>query len=166
MPLAPWLTNLSKSYNWRTLKNLLCWIFQEMKFLAGLVRIGHLSRNELIDVLHMLFPGKTEESILEILSKIYQEESPLNWKEGTRDPEKHKWEFFQWFSSCPIFIGGLGAISFHRLILIFVCDKKSITKIVCNSNELFHLIFVSSLYMCWFFFFFSPIGFSVDVADY
>ena len=61
-----------------------------MKFLAGLVRIGHLSRNELIDVLHMLFPGKTEESILEILSKIYQEESPLNWKEGTRDPEKHK----------------------------------------------------------------------------
>ncbi|GFS14925.1 limbin, partial [Elysia marginata] len=61
---------------------------QEMKFLAGLVRIGHLSRNELIDVLHMLFPGKTEESILEILSKIYQEESPLNWKENRDHPDK------------------------------------------------------------------------------
>ncbi|RUS90472.1 hypothetical protein EGW08_001740, partial [Elysia chlorotica] len=65
---------------------------QEMKFLAGLVRIGHLSRNELIDVLHMLFPGKTEESILDILSKIYQEESPLNWKDSQNNPNQHKLE--------------------------------------------------------------------------
>ncbi|XP_059163330.1 trichohyalin-like [Physella acuta] len=46
---------------------------QEMKFLAGLVKIGEFERNELLDVLHMLFPRKTEEAITEMLNKIYVE---------------------------------------------------------------------------------------------
>ncbi|GFO40994.1 limbin, partial [Plakobranchus ocellatus] len=66
---------------------------QEMKFLAGLVKIGQLSRNELVDVLHMLFPGKTEESILEILSRIYPDETPLTrWEDKTKNPSDHKME--------------------------------------------------------------------------
>ncbi|XP_005098587.1 myosin-9 isoform X2 [Aplysia californica] len=47
---------------------------QELHFIAGLVKVGKLSRNELTDVLHMLFPGKTEESISEMLNKIYEED--------------------------------------------------------------------------------------------
>ena len=48
----------------------LCCALQELAFVAGLVRVGCFNQNELLDVLHMLFPGKTEEDIQEILQRI------------------------------------------------------------------------------------------------
>ena len=48
----------------------LCCVLQELAFVAGLVRVGCFNQNELLDVLHMLFPGKTEEDIQEILQRI------------------------------------------------------------------------------------------------
>jgi hypothetical protein len=37
---------------------------------AGLVRVGAFADNELLDVLHMLFPRKTEEEIKQILERL------------------------------------------------------------------------------------------------
>ena len=48
----------------------MCCALQELAFVAGLVRVGCFNQNELLDVLHMLFPGKTEEDIQEILQRI------------------------------------------------------------------------------------------------
>ena len=40
--------------------------------MAGLVRVGCFEQNELLDVLHMLFPGKTEEDIQHVLALIME----------------------------------------------------------------------------------------------
>ncbi|KAH9510198.1 hypothetical protein Btru_043739 [Bulinus truncatus] len=53
---------------------------EELKFLAGLVTIGNFERDELLNVLHMLFPHRTEEAILDILNKICQEDKKSNTK--------------------------------------------------------------------------------------
>ena len=58
----------------------LWFVVQEFGFISGLVRIGNFSSNELVDVLHMLFPGKTEEAIKELLDKIHEED-----KENDKD---------------------------------------------------------------------------------
>ncbi|KAK7484926.1 hypothetical protein BaRGS_00023846 [Batillaria attramentaria] len=50
---------------------------QELAFVAGLVRVGDFQQNELLDVLHMLFPGKTEEEINQVLQNI---------QDGTKKP--------------------------------------------------------------------------------
>ena len=47
-------------------------VLQELAFVAGLVRVGCFDQNELLDVLHMLFPGKTEEDIQQILGRIME----------------------------------------------------------------------------------------------
>nr|KAG5698070.1 hypothetical protein BaRGS_016718 [Batillaria attramentaria] len=49
----------------------------ELAFVAGLVRVGDFQQNELLDVLHMLFPGKTEEEINQVLQNI---------QDGTKKP--------------------------------------------------------------------------------
>ncbi|XP_076436466.1 limbin-like [Babylonia areolata] len=51
---------------------------QELSFVAGLVRVGCFQENELMDVLHMLFPKKTEEDIKQVFAMIM---------EGTHKPE-------------------------------------------------------------------------------
>ena len=38
--------------------------------MAGLVRVGAFEENQLRDVLHMLFPGKTEEDVHGLLTTI------------------------------------------------------------------------------------------------
>lgn len=43
---------------------------QELAFIAGLVQLGAFHQNELLDVLHMLFPTKTEEAIQTLLARI------------------------------------------------------------------------------------------------
>lgn len=53
---------------------------QEMQLLSGLVKVGKFGRNELTDVLHMLFPGKTEEAVSVILNQIYEEDGSTNQK--------------------------------------------------------------------------------------
>lgn len=51
-----------------------------MQLLSGLVKVGKFGRNELTDVLHMLFPGKTEEAVSVILNQIYEEDGSTNQK--------------------------------------------------------------------------------------
>ncbi|CAL1547304.1 unnamed protein product [Lymnaea stagnalis] len=43
---------------------------KELEFLSGLIKIGGFERNELLDVLRMLFPGKTEKAITDMLNII------------------------------------------------------------------------------------------------
>ena len=46
---------------------------QELAFLAGLVRVGAFDKDELMDVLHVLFPNKTKEEIQKVFSHITNE---------------------------------------------------------------------------------------------
>ncbi|KAI8789816.1 trichohyalin, partial [Biomphalaria glabrata] len=55
---------------------------EELKFLAGLVTIGSFEQHELLNVLRMLFPLRTEEAIIEMLNKIYKEDAKLSTKKG------------------------------------------------------------------------------------
>ncbi|KAK7110982.1 hypothetical protein V1264_014771 [Littorina saxatilis] len=59
---------------------------QELEFVAGLVRVGCFQENELLDVLHMLFPGKTEEDIQRLLLTI----TAGTQKPADKDPKKLK----------------------------------------------------------------------------
>lgn len=43
---------------------------QEIQFLNGLVRLGKFKVNELDNVIHMLFPTKTEQEQKDLLSKL------------------------------------------------------------------------------------------------
>ncbi|KAL8610097.1 hypothetical protein ACOMHN_024563 [Nucella lapillus] len=43
---------------------------QELAFVAGLVRVGAFQENELMDVLHMLFPNKTEQDLQQVFTQI------------------------------------------------------------------------------------------------
>jgi Ca2+-binding EF-hand superfamily protein len=42
-----------------------------MEFIAGLVRVGTIPKEELESVLRMLYPGKSEAEFKEIFDKIY-----------------------------------------------------------------------------------------------
>ncbi|KAK7010029.1 trichohyalin [Biomphalaria glabrata] len=55
---------------------------EELKFLAGLVTIGSFEQHELLNVLRMLFPLRTEEAIIEMLNKIYKEDAKSSTKKG------------------------------------------------------------------------------------
>ncbi|XP_076460984.1 limbin-like [Babylonia areolata] len=53
---------------------------EELAFVAGLVRVGRFNQSELLDVLHMLFPSKTEDDIQQLLARI---------TEGAEKESKH-----------------------------------------------------------------------------
>ncbi|CAG5125921.1 unnamed protein product, partial [Candidula unifasciata] len=53
---------------------------KEIQLLSRLVKIGKFSRSVLLDVLHILFPGTTEETVTELLNQICQEDSSTNKK--------------------------------------------------------------------------------------
>lgn len=42
-----------------------------MEFIAGLVRVGTIPKDELESVVRMLYPGKSEEEFKEIFDKIF-----------------------------------------------------------------------------------------------
>jgi hypothetical protein len=48
---------------------------QELGFISGLVRLGAFQKEELLDVLRMLFPLRQETEIAEIFTQIYDEEA-------------------------------------------------------------------------------------------
>ncbi|XP_053407084.1 trichohyalin-like isoform X2 [Mercenaria mercenaria] len=54
---------------------------QEMDFIAGLVRVGTIPKEELESVLHMLYPGKSEAEFKEIFEKIFDPRTQA--KQGT-----------------------------------------------------------------------------------
>ncbi|XP_041369582.1 limbin-like [Gigantopelta aegis] len=58
---------------------------QELQFISGLVKVGSFKKDDLVHVLHMLFPGKTSEDIKEILEKIYNEKEAAN--QSAKHPE-------------------------------------------------------------------------------
>ena len=42
-----------------------------MEFIAGLVRVGTIPKEELENILHMLYPGKSEKEFKEIFDKLF-----------------------------------------------------------------------------------------------
>jgi len=42
-----------------------------MEFIAGLVRVGTIPKDDLESVLQMLYPGKSEQEMKEIMDKIF-----------------------------------------------------------------------------------------------
>ncbi|XP_052705818.1 limbin-like isoform X1 [Crassostrea angulata] len=44
---------------------------EELRFIAGLVRVGSFDQQELIDVLHILYPQKTDTEIQAVMKEIY-----------------------------------------------------------------------------------------------
>ncbi|XP_052251546.1 trichohyalin-like isoform X1 [Dreissena polymorpha] len=51
---------------------------QEMEFIAGLVRVGTIPKEELESVLRTLYPGKSEEELKDILGKIFDPKLQTN----------------------------------------------------------------------------------------
>lgn len=49
----------------------MCCLFQELRFIAGLVRVGSFDQQELIDVLRILYPQKTDTEIQAVMKEIY-----------------------------------------------------------------------------------------------
>lgn len=45
--------------------------FQEMEFIAGLVRVGTIPKECLESVLNMLYPNKTDTEIKEVMDRIF-----------------------------------------------------------------------------------------------
>lgn len=45
---------------------------QELDFLSALVKVGNYDKAELINVLHLLFPGKSHDQINGMLAKLYE----------------------------------------------------------------------------------------------
>ncbi|XP_061180109.1 trichohyalin-like [Saccostrea echinata] len=64
---------------------------EELKFIAGLVRVGSFDQTELVDVLHLLYPQKTDAEISAVMKEIYdpnfkphaQEVPPLSRRDST-----------------------------------------------------------------------------------
>ncbi|XP_078310950.1 uncharacterized protein LOC111136197 isoform X3 [Crassostrea virginica] len=64
---------------------------EELKFIAGLVRVGSFDQQELVDVLHLLYPQKTDDEIKKVLQEIYdpslqpptKDVPPLSRKDST-----------------------------------------------------------------------------------
>ena len=46
-------------------------LLQEMEFIAGLVRVGTIPKEELEAVLRQLYPNKSEQEFKEIFDKIF-----------------------------------------------------------------------------------------------
>jgi hypothetical protein len=46
-------------------------LFQELKFIAGLVRVGSFDQAELVGVLHLLYPQKTDAEINAVMKEIF-----------------------------------------------------------------------------------------------
>ncbi|XP_056006535.1 trichohyalin-like isoform X2 [Ostrea edulis] len=64
---------------------------EELKFIAGLVRVGSFDQGELVDVLHLLYPQKTDTEINTVMKEIFdptfkpaqQDVPPLSRKNST-----------------------------------------------------------------------------------
>ncbi|XP_074642074.1 uncharacterized protein LOC141899588 [Tubulanus polymorphus] len=61
---------------------------RELQFIAGLVRLGHFQKDELLDVLHLLFPMKSEEEIANLFAQIYTKEKEPETQEEYEQQQK------------------------------------------------------------------------------